>query len=104
MHPGKQPPCLTNLSQIEEMLITRACPIMRVYTKHGGQRGYQGHVLNLPQNLQGFVNQLPRSPSSLPLIIVRKPGADNTHIDLTVRRHVLRALQWLCQNLSLIHI
>ena len=81
------------------MLIARACPIMRVYTKHGGQHGYQGHVLNLPQDLQRFVDQLPRSPSSLPVIIVRKPGADSTHIDLTVRRHVvLRALQWLKQN------
>ena len=67
MHPGKQPPCLTDLSQVEEMLIARACPIMRVYTKHAGQHVYQGHVVNLPQDLQQFVNQLPRSPSSLPV-------------------------------------
>lgn len=69
MHPGRQPPCLSSLSQVEEMFIARACPIMQVYTKHGGQHGYQ----------------LPRSPSSLLVIVVRKAGADNTHIDLTVR-------------------
>jgi hypothetical protein len=54
MHPGNVPQCLQGLSQIEEMLIARACPIMTVYRKHGGQRGYRGHVFNLPQNIQGF--------------------------------------------------
>ena len=48
MHPGDVPPCLQGLTQVEEMLIARACPIMRVYRKHGGQRGYTGYVLNLP--------------------------------------------------------
>ena len=51
MDPGVVPQCLENMTQIEEMLIARACPIMTVYRKHGGQRGYSGHVLNLPQNI-----------------------------------------------------
>ena len=38
---------LQGLTDIEEMLIARGCPIMCVYRKHGGQRGYRGHVLNL---------------------------------------------------------
>ena len=50
MDPGSVPSCLEGMTQIEEMLIARACPIMTVYRKHGGQRGYQGHVLNLPQH------------------------------------------------------
>jgi len=44
MDPGSVPSCLEGMTQIEEMLIAWACPIMRVYRKHGGQRGYQGHV------------------------------------------------------------
>ena len=55
MWPGEVPECLRDLTQIEEMLIARACPIMSVYRKHGGQRGYKGHVLNLPQDIQGIL-------------------------------------------------
>jgi len=47
MDPGSVPSCLEAMTQIEEMLIAWACPIMTVYRKHGGQRGYQGHVLNI---------------------------------------------------------
>ena len=39
MDPGSVPPCLQNMTQIEELLIARACPIMTVYHKHGGQQG-----------------------------------------------------------------
>ena len=52
MDPGIVPSQLEGLTQIEEMLIARVCPIMSVYRKHGGQRGYRGHVLNLPQDIQ----------------------------------------------------
>ena len=63
MHPGNVPQCLQGLSQIEEMLIAWACPIMTIYRKHGGQHGYGGHVVNLPQNIQGFLNGLPANVS-----------------------------------------
>ena len=69
MDPGSLPPCLEHLTQVEEMLIARACPIMTVYHKHGGQRGYSGHVLNLPQNTQQFLNQLPAKVNTLPILV-----------------------------------
>ena len=47
MDPGPLPLELQGLTDIEEMLIARACPIMCIYRKHGAQRGYRGHVLNL---------------------------------------------------------
>ncbi len=37
---------LEGLTQVEEMLIARALPIMRVYIKPGGQRGYSGHCID----------------------------------------------------------
>lgn len=40
---------LQNLTQVEEMLIARVLPIMRIYIKPGGQKGYFGHCVNLPQ-------------------------------------------------------
>ena len=77
------------MTQIEEMLIARACPIMTIYRKHGGQRGYRGHVLNLPQNIEHFV----------PILLVKRQGADNTEAQFRVRREkILNALLWLRAN------
>ncbi len=87
MDPGTVPEQLRGLTQVEEMLISRVCPIMRVYRKHGGQRGYKGHVLNLPQDIQSFLNRLPSRVADLPVLIVRRHGAEDTHRDFTVRRH-----------------
>lgn len=86
MLPGDRPACLEGLTQVEEMLISRACPVMCVYRKHGGQRGYRGHVLNLPQDVQGFVDKLPRSIADIPVLLVRRRGVDNTHADFRVHR------------------
>ena len=87
------------ISQVEEMLIARACPIMCIYRKHGGQRGYKGHVINFPQNVQGFLNTLPCNVTELPILVVRRHGAENTHKDFQVSRDcILAALQWLKQN------
>ena len=99
MDPGALPLQLQGLTDIEEMLIARACPIMCVYRKHGGQRGYRGHVLKLPQDIQGFLNRLPRNIAHLPYLIIRRHGTDNTHRDCTVRREkVLQAIMWLQAN------
>ena len=99
MDPGTVPEQLRGLTQVEEMLISRVCPIMRVYRKHGGQRGYKGHVLNLPQDIQSFLNRLPSRVADLPVLIVRRHGAEDTHRDFTVRRHkVLEAVLWLKTN------
>jgi hypothetical protein len=40
MIPSSVPDVLQGLTQIEEMLVARALPMMRVYVKPGGQRGY----------------------------------------------------------------
>jgi hypothetical protein len=97
MDPETVPEQLRGLTQVEEMLISRVCPIMRVYRKHGGQRGYKGHVLNLPQDIQSFLNRLPSRVADLPLFIVRRHGAEDTHRDFTVRR-------WLNTNNSFFQI
>ena len=99
MLPGEVPLPLQGLSQLEKMLIARACPIMCIYRKHGGQRGYKGHVVNLPQDIQEFLTRLPCYVNQLPVLLLRRTGQDNTHVDLHVRRHkVLGALQWLQLN------
>lgn len=69
---------------------------MSVYRLPQGQYGYTGHVVNLPQDVASFVQTLPRLPSNMDVIVVRKEGANQTHRDFQVRRGVVhRALQWL---------
>ena len=59
---------------------------MCIYHKHGGHRGYKGHVVNLPQDIQGFLDKVPRSVNQLPILIVRRQGMNNTHADFKARR------------------
>ena len=99
MIPSSVPPQLEGLTQVEEMLIARALPIMRVYIKPGGQRGYSGHCINLPQNVAELAHSLPRYPKDLSVIVVKMKGKDNNFKDVTVRRqNVANALQWLINN------
>ena len=78
------------------MLISAVMPIMSLYRLPQGQYGYTGHVVNLPQDVASFTQILPRKPSDLDVIVVRREGANQTHRDLRVRRSVVhRALQWL---------
>ena len=72
---------------------------MSLYRLPHGQYGYSGHVVNLPQDITSFATSLPRLPSQLDVIVVRKEGANQSHRDFRVRRSVvLRALQWLLAN------
>ena len=74
MIPSSAPPQLEGLTQVEEMLIARALPIMRVYIKPGGQRGYSGHCINLPQNVAELAHSLGRVENTESGI--RKPESD----------------------------
>jgi hypothetical protein len=81
------------------MLIARALPIMRIYIKPGGQQGYSGHCINLPQNVTELVTSLPRYPKDLAVIIVKVKGRENTFKDVRVRKKkVHKALVWLINN------
>ena len=99
MNPGSVPECLQDLTQIEEMLIARASPIMYIYKKQGGQRGYKGHVLNLSQDVQSLLDKLPPNINNLPILVLRRSGTNDTYADFTVRRDkILNALIWLQKN------
>ena len=81
------------------MLIAAVMPIMSIYRLPHGQYGYSGHVINLPQDAVSFASSLPRLPSELDVVVVRKEGANQSHRDFRVRRCVVhRALQWLITN------
>ena len=83
---------------MEETLISAIMLIMSIYRLPLGQYGYTGHVINLPQDVISFAHSLPRLPSELDVLIVRKEK-EQSHQDFKVRRAVVHeALEWLRQN------
>ncbi|CAG8559029.1 9051_t:CDS:10, partial [Scutellospora calospora] len=72
MDPGEVPEELQGLTEIEEMLIAQVFPVMVVYRLCGGQYGYRGNIINFPQDIEEFTTCLPRHPSSLNVLIVRR--------------------------------
>ena len=90
---------LSGLTEVEEMLITHALPIIHVYIKPGGQRGFSGHCINIQKNIRELAHSLPRYPKDLPVIVVRKKGKGNDFKDLVVRRQVVSdAIHWLSRH------
>ena len=79
------------------MLIAQIFPVVSVYNLPGGQYAYRGNIINFPQDVQEFVTRLPRDPSSLDLLIVRRYTENGSNFrDFHVRRgKVMQALQWL---------
>lgn len=60
-----------------------------------GQYHYKGNIINIPQDLSTIVTSLPRTPSSVEIIAVRRDGVSG-HLDFKVRRSkVLNALMYL---------
>ena len=87
---------LQGLTQVEEMLVSAVMPIMSVYRLPHGQYGY---VINLLQDVASFATSLPRPPSELNVIVVKKEGASQSHRDFCVRQRVVQcALQWLVMH------
>ena len=69
------------------MLVSAGMPIMSIYRLPLGQYGYTGHVINLPQDVVSFANSLPRVPSELDVLVIRK-DSEQSHRDFRVRRSV----------------
>ena len=71
MIPAGAPPELNGLTQVDEVLIACALPIMRVYVKPGGQSAYHGHCINLPQDVSDLASSLPHYPKDISVIVVK---------------------------------
>ena len=77
------------LSNFTAGIDTGVLPIMSLYRLPHGQYTYSGHVINLPQDVASLANTLPRLPSELDVIVVRKEGAAGSHHDFCVRKSVV---------------
>ena len=95
MNPGKQPPVLSILTQVEEMLIARVNPILQVTHARGGQYKYSGHTISFPQDIVSIAKTLPRRIEDLDILIVRREGPPSKHYDCIVSRsRVMDALHY----------
>lgn len=103
MQPSPVPPELQNLTKVEQHLIARVNPVMRVYQLQAygsrGQYHYTGNIMNVEQNIDDIARTLPNTPANLGIVVVRR-AAVTGHIDFRVRKmKVLKALEWLkCNN------
>ena len=100
MDPGTVPDELKGLTQVEQLLIAQIIPMMTIVRlPRGGQFGYSGNVINLPQDLPALVSSLPRRVTDTDIVVIRKQLEQNTHRDFRVRRSVVhRALMYLKEN------
>ncbi|RIB17779.1 hypothetical protein C2G38_2186428 [Gigaspora rosea] len=105
--PGDAPKELKGFTEIKEMLIAQIFLVISVYCLHGGQYAYRGNVINFPQDVQEFTTRLPRHPSSLDVLVVRRQSANGLtrtpnniyrgYIEILAKK-ITQALLWLKTN------
>ena len=96
MDPGDVPGELNNLSVVGQQLVSRLSPAIQVHMlKHGGKAA-NGNCVAFHQNVNEPVQVLPKLPSEINLIRVRKLGKNQTSKEFNVRRYFVQiALVWL---------
>ncbi|CAN0553986.1 unnamed protein product, partial [Laminaria digitata] len=99
MVPDPVPPELTGLTMVEQQMIARAHPICKVIRQPGGHYAYEGHVINISQDITTIATDLPWLPNldELPIIIIQPPnGGDWKGREFKVNpTRVETALVWL---------
>ena len=100
--PSAVPDALKDLTNIEQMLIALASPIMNVFLLKFGQYAGRGHCVALPQDLQPLATALPRQLRDVDVFVVvsqQGRGSSALHREFTVNRaRVQTALEWLIEN------
>ena len=70
MDVGMIPDELRDLTYIEQMLIARCHPVVSLYRINGSQYGYSGNVINFKQNIEEYIDVLPRPLDELTSTLV----------------------------------
>jgi hypothetical protein len=98
------PSCLKNLSHAEKMLIQRISPFVPLYHIKNGTFGITGHVCCFEQDIEGFVNKLPRTKDDSSMLkVLQKVKAETCGDEDAAqvkafrvrKRNVLEALKFL---------
>ena len=99
MDPGPVPEALSDLSIVEQQLISKISPAIHLHMlKHGGLAA-KGHCITFPQAIDEPAHVLPKLPEDVHIIKVRRKGRNDTSKDFRVRRYAVQnALMWLKEN------
>jgi len=100
------PECLQTLSHAEKMLIQRISPFVPLHHIKNGVFGLTGHVCAFEQDIEGFVNSLPRQRKDVTMLKVLKTvkteicgSRESTTVAFRVRKKKVReALEFLVEH------
>lgn len=81
------------LTFVEEQLIALVFVQQFVYLRGFGEVASKGHCINFNQDISQIASVLPRLPSELPIVIVKRKSSNDVTNDIKVRRSVI--LLWL---------
>ena len=96
MDPGVAVPQLACVTWVEEAIIAFVTQYIAMFRLPSGATQFRGHVCFLPQATGEWVSTLPRLPSEVPIMIVRRGDNKHGHVDLVVNiPRNLAALEWL---------
>ena len=106
--PDEMPTGLPELTQVEEILISRVHVFLEVRLGRGQQYRYQGHVVHFLRDIGRVYDQLPLLPAELDIILLRPTDADEnprmrrqcTQYFRVRRRAIIQWLDFLRQNHS----
>ena len=114
MRVSEVPKELQGLNSLEERLISRVTPFMKlVVLPRGRQRAIRGQVINFPTPMTNTVDQLPRPAEDTDIVYVQRPSesecvperatsATRTYYCCRYRK-VMLALNWLKENNPIFH-
>jgi hypothetical protein len=101
------PPELADLTLGEKLLISRVSPLIALHHIKDGTFGLQGHCCAFPQDIDGFINTLPRMPNDVSVLHVMRTiqqeiGSDHGQLKtfLIRRKSILNALRFLMDKNS----
>ncbi|XP_021371429.1 uncharacterized protein LOC110466321 [Mizuhopecten yessoensis] len=99
MDPQSVPAQLKDLTLVEQQLISRISPAINIHMlKHGGIAA-NGHCVAFPQQINEPARILPKLPSEINMLKVKRKGKNESYKEHRVRRFTVQnALIWLKNN------
>ena len=85
MDPGEKPHILRVVTQVEEILIARVNPILKVTHARGEKYKYSGHTISFPQDISTIAQSLPRHVEDLDFLIVTRHVAQSKYYECYVK-------------------
>lgn len=90
MDPKPSPPEMSDLTVIEQQLISRISPCINVHLLNHGGIASSGHCVTFPQEVNEPANIFPRLPKEIEVLKVKRKGQNDTSKNFVVRRYKIQ--------------